>query len=75
MSGKAIFGSDYNLNGLGQSGQATIAAGTNSVVITLRALTDAVKERNETAIMTLTNNVGYKLSTHPKATVTILDGP
>jgi hypothetical protein len=75
MSGKAVFGSDYNLNGLGQSGQATIAAGTNSVVITLRALADTLKERNETAIMTLTNGAGYKLSTHPKATVTIVNGP
>ena len=73
MSGKAQQGIDYTLNGT--PGQVTISSGQSSATVTLHAVADHVQERNESAIMTLTNGAGYKLPTHPKATVTIVNGP
>jgi hypothetical protein len=73
MSGKAQQGIDYTL--AGTPGQVTILAGQSSATVVLHAVADHVAERNETAIMTLTNGTGYKLSTHPKATLTIVNGP
>jgi hypothetical protein len=72
MSGKAKQGIDYTLTGT--PGQVTILAGQSAATILLHAVADHVKERNETAIITLTNGIGYKLSTHSKATVTIVNG-
>jgi len=73
MSGKATQGSDYTLSGT--PGQVTIPAGQSSAVVTLNALTDNVKEKSETATMTLQPGTGYKVSQHNTATVSILDGP
>lgn len=75
MTGRAVFGTDYNLSGgLGRSGQVTIPIGADSVSVTLTALTDAARERNEAAIMTMTAGPGYRLPSTKsarKATVTI----
>lgn len=82
MSGKAIQGSDYTLSG--SSGQVTIPAGQTSGRVTLSALVDNMKEKKETAQMTLQPGSGYDFPTNGKkkkknkalsATVTILDGP
>jgi hypothetical protein len=82
MSGKATQGSDYTLSG--PPGHVTIPAGQASGSVTLSALTDNVKEKKETAIMTLQPGSGYdfpaagkkkKKSKAPSATLTILDGP
>ena len=79
MSGAAVFGSDYNLsNGLGRAGQVTIPPGADSVVVTLNALTDTVRERSEAAVMTLGSGADYKLpstKSAKKATVTIANLP
>ena len=73
MSGTATLGSDYTLSGT--PGQVTIPGGQTSASVTLNALTDNVKEKKETATMTLQSGTGYKLSKTNKATVSILDGP
>ena len=59
MSGSATYGSDYNLSGT--FGQITIPAGQTSASVTLNAVVDHLKEPNETAIMTLTNDSCYTL--------------
>jgi hypothetical protein len=82
MSGKATQGSDYTMSD--SAGQATIPAGQMSCSVTLSALIDNVKEKKETAQMTLQQGNGYDFPTNgkkkkkskaPSATVTILDGP
>lgn len=73
MRGTAEQGSDYTLSGT--PGQATIATGTNSAAITLHAIADHVKERNQTAIMVVNPGTGYKVPKSTKATLTILNGP
>jgi hypothetical protein len=73
MRGTAINGTDYTLNG--SSGQATILAGQRSATVTLHAIADHVKERNETAVMALATGRGYKIPNRAKATLTILNGP
>ena len=81
MSGKAGLGSDYTLDGT--AGQVTIASGQRSGSVTLTAIVDNIKEKNETAIMTLQPGSGYQFATSggkkkkkskaPSATVTITD--
>jgi PKD repeat protein len=83
MSGKAILGSDYTLSG--SPAQVTIPAGQTSANVTLSAIVDNVKEKSETAIMTLQSGNGYNLpastggkkkkkaGSAPSATVTISD--
>ena len=82
MSGKASNGSDYTLGG--SPGTVMIPAGQNSGAVTLNALRDGVKEKKETAIMTLQPGSGYSFGStgkkkkkvkSPSATLTILDGP
>ena len=73
MSGNATLGSDYTLSGT--TGQMTIPAGQSSATVTLSAVKDSLKEKKETATMTLQSGTGYKLSRTNKATVSILDGP
>jgi len=77
MSGKANEGSDYTLSG--PPGQVIIPTGRTSADVTLSALVDNLKEKNETATMTLQPGSGYQFGTNkskvPSATVTILDGP
>jgi len=83
MSGKAILGSDYTLSG--SASQVTIPAGQTSASVTLAAIVDNLKEKPETAIMTLQSGNGYNLpattggkkkkkgGSAPSATVTISD--
>jgi hypothetical protein len=80
MSGKAMLGSDYTMSGT--PGQVTIPAGQTSGSVTLSALIDNVKEKKETAVMTLQPGSGYdfpsngkkkKKTKAPSATLTILD--
>jgi hypothetical protein len=73
MTGKAKKGIDYTLSGI--SGQATMSTGQSSANVVLHAVADHVNENSETAVMTLTNGTGYKLSTHLKATLTITNAP
>jgi len=73
MRGTAQNGVDYTLTGT--SGQVTIAAGQSSATVTLNAIADHVKERNESAIMALANGTGYKIPKPAKATLTILNAP
>ena len=79
MTGKATQGSDYTMSGT--PGQILIPAGSNFDSVTLSAIADNVKEKKETAIMTLQPGSGYdfassgkkKKSKGPSATVTITD--
>lgn len=81
MSGNANEGSDYTLSG--RPDQVIIPTGRTSADVTLSALVDNLKEKNETATMTLQPGSGYQFGTTgkgknkskvPSATVTILDG-
>jgi hypothetical protein len=73
MRGTALNGTDYTLNG--PSGQVTIGAGQRSATVTLHSIADHVKERNETAVMALATDSGYKLPKRgAKATLNILNG-
>ena len=58
MSGKATLGSDYTMSGT--PGQIVIPAGSNSGSVTLSAIADNMKEKKETAIMTLQSGSGYE---------------
>ena len=69
MSGKATYGTDYTLNGT--FGQITIPPGASSATVTLNALTDNRREKNEKAIMTLVAGTGYNLPKKAKASLTI----
>jgi hypothetical protein len=64
MSGKATQGSDYTMSGT--SGQIVIPAGSNSGSVTLTAIVDNVKEKKETAIMTLQPGSGYDFASKGK---------
>jgi hypothetical protein len=71
MSGQAAQGSDYTLSGT--HNKVTIPAGQSSATVTLHSIdesNDESKEGNETATMTLSKGVGYKLLNNT-ATVTI----
>jgi len=73
MRGTALNGVDYILDET--AGQVTIGAGQSSATVTLHAIADHVKERNETAVMALVSGSGYKLPKRgAKATLTILNG-
>jgi len=71
MSGNATQGSDYTLSGTPE--QVTIPAGQSSAAVTLNALKDNVREKNETATMNLQPDPSYKLGKVQKATVTIVN--
>jgi hypothetical protein len=73
MSGKAIQGSDYTLNG--PLGGITIPGGASSATVLLHAIADHVSEKTESATMTLTPSPSYKLPKHKTATVKILEAP
>ena len=73
MSGKAQGGIDYTLSGV--FGQADIPAGASSTTITLHALTDAMREKNEKAILKLSSGPNYLLAQPKKATVAIVNVP
>jgi hypothetical protein len=73
MRGTATNGIDYTLDGT--AGQVTIAAGQSSATVTLHAIADHLKERNETAIMAVISGPDYNLPKRgAKATLTIING-
>src|SRR4029077_8037107 len=59
MHGTSVNGTDYTLSGT--PGQVTIAAGQASATVTLHSIADHVKERSETAIMSVISGLGYKV--------------
>ncbi|HYR22096.1 MAG TPA: matrixin family metalloprotease [Chthoniobacterales bacterium] len=67
MSGNAILGSAYSLDGT--PGQITIPAGASSGAVTLTVLTAG--KRSKTASMTLQSGAGYSVSTPTRASVSI----
>ena len=75
MSGNATLGSDYTMS----AAQITIPAGQSSGTVTLTAIVDQIKEKNEKAVMTLEPGSGYdfpvvgKKSKAPSATAAIND--
>ena len=74
MRGTATNGSDYTLNGT--PAQVTIPAGQRSAAIAIHSIADHVREKNESAVMALSNGAGYKLlKSGAKATLTIFNGP
>jgi hypothetical protein len=73
MRGSALNGIDYTLSGPG--GQVTIPAGQSAATITLHAIADHVKEKNETVVMALAVGSGYKIPRRAKATLTIINAP
>ena len=81
MSGKAAIGSDYTLNS--SSNLITIPIGADSSTITITTIADHVKEKKETAVMTLQPSQAYafpssgtrKKKKAPSATVSFLDAP
>ena len=72
MGGRAQSGLDYTLSGT--SGEVTMDAGQSSTTVTLHAIADHVKERNETAVISLTNGTDYRVPKRAKATLTIVNG-
>ncbi len=76
MSGTAVT-NDYTLtpaSGIpGSTRTASIPAGSNSVLVTLRATADGILEGPETAILTLRTNSTYAVGFASSATVTITD--
>jgi hypothetical protein len=73
MGGKAQSGTDYALSGV--FGQADIPAGASSIAVTLHALTDTIREKNEKATLKLGPGPNYMLSKPKKATVKITNVP
>lgn len=72
LSGTARRPADYSLSN--NTGQVVIPAGSTSANVVVHALTDQVRDRNETVIMTLSNGAGFKLSSNKKkATIKIND--
>jgi hypothetical protein len=69
MSGKAMYGIDYTLSGT--FGQITIPPGASSATVTLNALTDNRREKNEKAVMNLLPGAGYNLPRNTKASLII----
>jgi hypothetical protein len=67
MSGNAILGSAYSLDGT--PGQITIPAGASSGAVTLTVL--SAGKRSKTASMTLQSGAGYSVSTPTRASVSI----
>jgi hypothetical protein len=78
VSGKAQLNVDYTLSG--PPGQVQIPAGQHSAPLTLHALTDTVREKKESVVITITPGTGYVFPTSgrhhtpkvPKETITIL---
>lgn len=68
VSGTATKGIDYSA----PSGSVTIPAGASSATVTIAPIDDAVVEANETVVLTLSANAGYKVGTPASATVTII---
>jgi hypothetical protein len=69
VSGTAIPGVDYDA----LPGSVTIPAGVTKVALVVRPIDDAVQERAETVIVTLSSNATSLLGSYRSATVSILD--
>jgi hypothetical protein len=65
-AGSATYGSDYTIDGA--SDHVVIPAGHTSATITVHAMLDAARERNETIKFTLSAGNGYKLTRSGKST-------
>lgn len=70
FSGTATRNSDYTESG---SGSVTFAPGAATADVVVSVLNDAVAERLETVIMTVTSNSAYKVGTPASAIVTLTD--
>jgi len=69
MSGKAIMGTEYMIDG--PAGQADIPAGAPSTTVTLHAVPNVPTRKGEKATLNLSAGTGYKIAKPNKATVTI----
>ena len=70
FGGTATQGSDYTESG---SGSVTFAAGASTANVVITAVNDAVAERLETVILTLTPNAAYNIGSPGTGTATIID--
>ena len=68
IGGTATLGTDYTLS---TSGPLVFATGVSSMTVTMTALSDAVLEDAETAILTINAGTGYTVGPNGAATVTI----
>ena len=68
IGGTATLGTDYTLS---TSGPLVFSAGVSSMTVTMTALSDAVLEDAETAILTINAGTGYTVGPNGAATVTI----
>jgi hypothetical protein len=69
MDGSAINGIDYPLI----SSPITISAGQSFTEVMLTAIDDSLQEENETATITIQNDVAYIVGTSSQASITIID--
>jgi hypothetical protein len=69
-SGTATQGSDYTESG---SGSVTFAAGVIATNIVVSVVNDAVAERLETVILTVTPNANYDIGSPSAGTATVID--
>ena len=70
FSGTATPGSDYTESG---SGSVTFAAGASTANVVITAVNDAVAERLETVILTVTPDAAYNIGSSGTGTATITD--
>ena len=70
FGGTATQGSDYTESG---SGSVTFAAGASTTNVVVSAVNDAVAERLETVILTLTPDAAYNIGSPGTGTATIID--
>ena len=69
LSGRAIFGTEYTVDG--PPGEADIPAGSSSTTVVLHAVPNIPMHRGEKVILNLAGGAGYKVSKPNRATVTI----
>jgi hypothetical protein len=70
FSGTATHGSDYTESG---SGNVTFAAGASNANVVITAVNDAVAERLETVILTVTSDAAYNIDSPGTGTAMITD--
>ena len=69
LSGRAILGTEYTVDG--PLGEADIPAGASSTTVVLHAVPNIPTHRGEKAILSLVAGTGYKVNKPNRATVTI----
>jgi hypothetical protein len=69
LSGRAMLGTDYTVDG--PPGEADIPTGASSTSVTLHAIAGVPTRKGEKVTFSLTAEMGYKLGKPNKATVTI----